>query len=428
MVMEQGPRLILSAEEHSLWVLDWVANEIRILMQSGEQHSGPMGADMVRPSDEIARTFFDWDRWWLSTETTKGHLVLSEVWSPVGDPVKGRPSVYLDQCHWSTLAKAVARPESVSDEDLVSARRLIKLANDGGIRLPISSATMQETAGLYGDRRYEVGIAIASLSGGWQLRDPLEIRRQEFAAWFAQRLGLERSLPAIDAVTLAPRSIYGGRVDSAAGDDMSDSMRLFNDALTWPSVLVSMLIDPDRIPSVPPNQWAEGNGRLAEYLATLPREKRTALTTWAAVQDNDGLMRSALSTLSMTDAEMNRLAARDLADAVTEPAFGGLYTAIMSERLRDPKRRWLPNDLNDIIFLACATVYCDYVAAERSTGRQISQVLSRRKEPSNVHTNLRDLVAALDRDGVKSVSEAEERCRRRDDPTTSMIIGAELGP
>lgn len=86
----------------------------------------------------------------VTLTTEKGHLLFSGVWSPVGDPVKGRPSVYLDQCHWSTLAKTVVRPGAVPEADRAAARRIMKLGSDGGIRLPVRSATMQETAALFG--------------------------------------------------------------------------------------------------------------------------------------------------------------------------------------------------------------------------------------------------------------------------------------
>lgn len=401
--------LTLSADDYSLWVLDWSERQIRIVMQSGEEHVAPMDSDMRRPSSDIARTFFDWDRWWLTTETERGHLVFSEVWSPVGDPVKGRPSVYLDQNHWSTIAKTVVKPEAVSEKDRTAARRIMKLGYDGGIRLPLSSATMQETAALFGDRRYEVGIAIAALSGGWQLRDPLEIRRQEFAAWFAERLSLDVDVPEADAVTLEPRSVFGDRVESAADNNLSESIRKFMDALTWPSVLVSMLIDPESTASVPPTRWAERNGDIAQWMASLPKEQRASATTLAAIRDNEGLMSSALSLIGAPSMLVGRLGPQDVADAVADTRFGGLYTAVMAERHRDPNRRWLPNDLNDIMFLTCAAAYCDYVAAERSTGRQLTQLLTRRNERPNVHTNLPDLVEALDRDGVRSVSEREGR-------------------
>jgi len=400
-------RLTLSVEDYSMWVLDWRSNQIRIVMQSGEEHVAPMDADARRPSKEIARTFFDWDRWWLTTETEKGHLVFSEVWSPVGDPVKGRPSVYLDQCHWSTIAKTVVRPEAVPEADRTAARRIMKLGSDGGIRLPLSSATMQETAGLFGGRRYEVGIAIASLSGGWQLRDPLELRRQEFVAWFAAHFSLSTPVAAADAVTLSPRSVFGDRIESAAGTDLSDSVRMFMDALTWPSVLVSLLIDPERIDDVPAKKWADVNSDIAKWMGSMSRDQRSSAATLAAIRDNEGLMSSALSLIGASPALVSQLGPEDLADAVTDTRFGGLLTAIMGERHRDPNRRWLPNDLNDIMFLTCAAAYCEYVAAERSTGRQMTQLMSRRGIKPNVYTNLPDLVEALDRDGIHAASEGE---------------------
>lgn len=408
MTEREGHKFTLSADDYSMWVLDWRAKQIRIVMQSGEEHLAPMDTDERRPSDEITRSFFDWDRWWLTTETERGDLVFCEVWSPVGDPVKGRPSVYLDQLHWSTIAKTLVKPEALSEAGRTAARRIMELSYDGGIRLPLSSATMQETAALFGDRRYEVGIAIASLSGGWQLRDPLDLRRREFAAWFAERLSLDTPVPASDAVTLAPRSVFGDRIGSVAGDDLGDSMRQFVDALTWPSVLVSMLIDPDPIAGVPPTRWAEVNGDIAKWMVSMSREQRASAATWAAIQDNEGLMSSALSLLGDPSTLVGRLKREDLADAVTDTRFGGLYTAIMGERHRDPNRRWLPNDLNDIMFLTCAAAYCDYVAAERSTGRQVAQVLARRKVEPNVYTTLPGLVEALDRDGVRTVSEVEK--------------------
>lgn len=406
MTSNDGHPPTLSAEVFSLWMLDWRSRQIRFVMRSGEEHVFPMGADVPRPSDEIARTTFDWDRWWIITETERGHLVFSEVWSPVGDLRKARPSVYLDQSHWSTIAKSIVRPKAVSEADRAAARRIIKLGSDGGIRLPLSSATMQETAALFGERRYEVGITVASLSGGWQLRDPVELRRQEFVVWFAERLSIPSPLSASDAVTLEPRSIFGERIEARSPGEFSGDVSKLLDALTWPSVVISMLIHPEPNPGVPPTRWAEANGIIANWVASTTREQRSSATTWAAIQDNKGLIASALSLLGESSTVLNRIKPRDIADAVTQTRFGGLYSAIMGERHRDSRRRWLPNDLNDIMFLTCAATYCDYVVAERSTGRQMSQWLTKRDTRSNVHTTLPDLVAALDRDGVRALSES----------------------
>lgn len=269
----------LSSEVFSMWILDWRVREIRLVLQTGEQVTEAMDPSNQRPSDQIAASFFDWDRWWVGTVTERGHILFSEAWSPVGDLPKGRPSVYLDQNHWSTIARSIVRPDSLSGSDLVAARRIRELAMDGGIRLPLSSATLDETARLFGERRYEVGVAIATLSGGWQLRDPIEVRKQEFASWFSERLGLKDPPPMADVVTLEPRSVFGQRIAPNDWEWASEDLRLFLDAITWPSVLVSTLIAPEPTRGEPPERWAQANQNMAEQIRTLAQTQRWAATT-----------------------------------------------------------------------------------------------------------------------------------------------------
>jgi hypothetical protein len=71
------------------------------------------------------------------------------------------------------------------------------------------------------------------------------------------------------------------------------------------------------------------------------------------------------------------------------------------------------------MFLACAAAYCDYVAAEKSTGRQLAQVIAGRGLRSNVFVSLPELVAALHRDGVAT---AAERTSREDSDASSNSI------
>lgn len=399
------PPVRLSADVFSMWMIDWSAHRMDIVKQSGEKISESLKSGVSRPSEQVAKSIFDWDRWWLWSETAQGHLVLSEVWSPVGDPAAGRPSVYLDQGHWSTVAKSFVRPHDLSAGDRAAVERLVELAHDGGIRLPLSSATLQETAQLFGDRRYEVGVAIAGLGSGWQLRDPVVVRRQEFSRWFAKRLGLRDELPPSDVVTLEPRSVFGEDVESRSKFGEGSSAQQFLDALTWPSVMLSLLIDPEAMPGTPPQRWVESNQALAARLASLAKKERTSATVWAAVLDNQKIIGEALSSLGDAGELAGRLQPNDFEDAVREPEFGGLYTDIMSLRLTDATRRWRPNDLNDVMFLACAAAYCDFVAAERSTGRQLQQALRARRRRVNVVDNLPALVEMLTDGGVRTATE-----------------------
>lgn len=49
MTEREKPTLTLSAEDHNLWVLDWSAKQVRIVMQSGEEHVSPISG---RPSTD----------------------------------------------------------------------------------------------------------------------------------------------------------------------------------------------------------------------------------------------------------------------------------------------------------------------------------------------------------------------------------------
>ena len=58
--------------------------------------------------------------------------------------------------------------------------------------------------------------------------------------------------------------------------------------------------------------------------------------------------------------------------------------------------RWLSNDLNDIMFLTCASAYADQVVAERSFAAQITSGLRRLGRPLNVLRSLDELIGKLE--------------------------------
>jgi hypothetical protein len=83
-------------------------------LRSGEQHweTIPDGDGIL--NSQLSTTIFDWEKWWVIGTTNRGDMVLAEVSSPLtGDPTKGRPIVYLDQGHWSTVAQVIVNPDLV---------------------------------------------------------------------------------------------------------------------------------------------------------------------------------------------------------------------------------------------------------------------------------------------------------------------------
>ncbi|MGU3411281.1 hypothetical protein ACLBWP_14310 [Microbacterium sp. M1A1_1b] len=124
--------------------------------------------------------------------TTRGDGFSSRFGSRFNSsPVHDRPVVYLDQNQWSTLSKSVNAPWRVrSDGELRAAWLLIGMASSGKVILPLSAAHLGET-GTWGnaDGRYELAVAIMSCSGGWQMRDPLQVRAAEFRRVLARSSG-----------------------------------------------------------------------------------------------------------------------------------------------------------------------------------------------------------------------------------------------
>ena len=139
-------------------------------------------------------------------KTTRGDGFSSRFGSRFNSsPVHGRPVVYLDQNQWSTLSKSVNAPWRVrSNDELQAALRLIGMASSGKVILPLSAAHLGET-GSWGndDGRYELAVAIMSCSGGWQMRDPLQVRAAEFRRVLSLSSG-KPAAPVPDVFTLEP--------------------------------------------------------------------------------------------------------------------------------------------------------------------------------------------------------------------------------
>ena len=126
--------------------------------------------------------------------------------------MRGRPTIYLDQNHWSTLANTIHQPDRVTDEqERTAAEQLIELAKAREVVLPMSSAHLSETAKQADpEQRYQRALTIAQLAGGWQLRDPLDLRRFELRQALTIRYR-RRCLVPPAPITLEPGAVHSGR-------------------------------------------------------------------------------------------------------------------------------------------------------------------------------------------------------------------------
>ncbi|WP_460580093.1 hypothetical protein [Humibacter ginsengisoli] len=375
-----------------------------MLTQDGQERSMPIPDDDPILNEGLKWSCFDWEKWWVISCTDRDDLVIFEGYRPDNPaPFNGRPSVYLDQNHWSTLAQAQFSPERViRPGELEAARRLIALAEDGGVVLPLSSATLVETTRLGNDRRYEVGVAVARLAAGWQMRHPLEVRLVEFAGLFSRRFKI--APPAISALPVVSLEPYSALQMEPRSYALSPDSGLLLQMLTGASVTLATLIDADPIPSAVPDDWVKLNQSFAQELALKPRRERRALAWAAAWLDNSESINQALSVLELPREVLASIATRAIPEVLGTLPMVNRFSELMIRRHLNPNRRWRPNDLTDMMYLACADAYCDYVVAERSTGSQLQEIDRAAGQPGRVHVSIASLVRQLAADGIETAA------------------------
>lgn len=399
--------LVISADRYKYWHIDYQNGSIRIVCQDGQVLEEELEAKYRPTNSQVATATFDWEKWWIWSTTTKNDLILTEGFNPTSPPpLNGRSSVYLDQNHWRTLADALNEPARVSDPDeRRAAKDLIQLANDGGIVLPLSTGHLLETAGLRGDRRYEVGVAMAHLAGGWQIRNPLDLWKHEVDRSIRERLGLVENAPVLHPIVTEPGALFGSDTSLGITEETPD-LDKFMAMLTMPNVILDVLVDPERIPKNPLTKWVTHHAAITAQIHAeqLPTDQRRRLARRRYWNENIGYyttayrrLRSSTGFPTFSDAELARL--------FIDSPMVGLMSELFIRRFIDHTGKWERNDLVDMLHLSSAAGYANYVCAETRTGTQLRDAQRALGRPETVFTALSDLVTAVRGDGARADSE-----------------------
>lgn len=399
--------LVLSADQYKTWHIDYQSGNVRIVYQDGRVFEDTLESKYQRHSSLVATSTFLWEKWWIVSTTTKGDRIITEGFNPASPPpLNGRPSVYLDQNHWRTIADAVHDPARVKDSDeLRAAQDLIRLANDGGIVLPLSTGHLLETAGLDGDRRYEIGITMAHLAGGWQIRNPLDLWRHECELTIRKHLELTANAPVLHPIVTEPGALFG-RATSLGITDQTPDWDKFMAMLTMPTVILDVLIDPKRMPKNQLMDWVEHHMAITAqiYANGLPKAQRRQLARRRFWNENITFYTAPYRRLtSATD--FPTFSERDLSRLLADSPMVGLVSELFIRRFTDHMNKWSRNDLVDIFHLSSAAGYANFVCAERHTGTQLGEAQQALKRPVTVFTSLNDLVTAVRRHGTRAESE-----------------------
>ncbi|MEV6361345.1 hypothetical protein [Nocardia asteroides] len=396
-----------SADMFEYWHVDYQKGSIRVAYKDGEVLDRELEARYKPANSQVATSTFDWDNWWIWTTTTRNDLILTEGFNPASPPpLNGRPSVYLDQNKWRTVADVLHTPAGVENlSERHAAQHLIDLAKDGKIVLPLSTGHLIETAGLHGARRYEIGVAMAHLAGGWQIRNPLDLWRHEVDRSIRQCLDRSESVPALHPIVTEPGALFG-RNSSLGITDQTPDQETFMAMLTMPMVILDMLIDPERIPKNPIEKWVTHHAAITAQIHAehLPKEKRRRLARRRYWNENIGYYTTAYRRLT-NSTDFPLLNDAELAKLFADSPMVGLMSELFIRRFIDHLSKWKRNDLIDIFHLSSAAGYANYVCAETYTGTQLRDAQRTLGRPETVFTTLNELVTTIRNDGARVGSE-----------------------
>jgi hypothetical protein len=401
-----GEALVISADVYKYWQIDFEKGAIKIVCQDGQILEEELQAKYSSRDSQIANSIFDWEKWWIFSTTTRGHMIITEGFNPNSPPpFNGRPSVYLDQNRWRTVADVLHNPKRIADPgERQAAQDLIQLALDGGIVLPLSMGHMLETAGLHNELRYEVGIAMASLAGGWQIRNPLDLWKREAELTIRHHLGLPEVEPIYPIVT-EPGALFGSATRLGITEE-SSTIDKFMAMLTMPNVILDTLINPELMPKDPLTKWITHHARITSQMdaENVPKDQRRQLARRRYWNENIGFYAAPYRKLTGS-ADFPTYSDRELADLLSASPMVGLLSELFVRRFTDRQNKWRRNDLIDLFHLSSAAAYANYVCAERHTGTQLREAQRALGRSETVFTTLSDLVTAIRREGTTTESE-----------------------
>ena len=338
----------------------------------------------------------------LLATTQAGDEVLFEM--PTLDslaPLGRRLCVYLDQNQWRTIANVRYGIGPASAEDRRAVGQLEEWVQAQRIVLPASAGHYAETT-KWGDTslRYLAGLTVLQLSRGWQMRDPLQVRREELRMAFRELVAPGSAGPVTDIFTLEPDALHASRLAPAPdllATPVPPEFVLMHHALTSSTALIDVMLDTEPIDRVADPGWTRWNQEFSD---------------WLHLQDRDSLQkRKSIDVLVLTDLQQD-IAAEAHASGVTAAQFhdwivnGGFQSSMTTmkqlglfrEMLYDRHiagAKWESNDLTDMVYLSCAAGYADAVICERHMGGVLRQSLARLGQPPHIFRKLPEAIPYL---------------------------------
>lgn len=334
----------------------------------------------------------------LSVRFSTGERAAAELYDPSDrDPRAGRPVVYLDQCHWSTLANLRFRGSAVRDSEREPASRLTALAQSGRIILPISGGHLVESGELFAAKRRALASTMLRYSRGWQMRDPFTVRATEVSNSMGSALRAAESQ--VSAVfTLEPNVVFGQRIANVPSPaHFSSEFAQFYQSIVSITVLLDSLIDSTRVPRGDASNWAAKNEEFVGDLQgkKLSKRDRDKQLLAGLMLDLETEIQTAVDSWQVSEDELLQWIREFEKNMQTLP-FIGIHGTAMAQRQRDPNLKWHVNDLTDIVYLSCAGGYADIVVAEKRASRYLSNAARALGRDVNIFPSIADAIDSIE--------------------------------
>jgi hypothetical protein len=313
------------------------------------------------------------------------------------------PVVYLDQCHWITLARAAKAPDKINPaEEHKAADYILDLARRDRLILPLSMAHMTETAKAGNTpRRKHLADMMLSLYAGWHMRHPMAV----------QSLEVRRAISGETPVLLR-NEIFNRRPGTPflqyKPPDLQDSAlprwaQALIQSLSWRNAWHDVLRsgtyeDAELIAAADIGErWARSHQELSTYLSEHPANRDLCLV---AVVRTIADLNLDLTGLVANDGTVvldsgQRLSLDHLVQFFEQLPYVGRIMEMTHQRIRNAQDEWTAHDLNDMMYLSCAAAYADFVVAERKATHLLQQCASRTTAGAMVLPTLRDLRSRL---------------------------------
>jgi len=293
--------------------------------------------------------------------------------------------------------------------DVRAALRLAELAEQRLVVLPASGGHLFETGKRYDlGRRYRLGLTVARHSRGWQMRDPIQVRRDELHDMFRRRHADGTGLRTTPVFTLDPDVMFGvWRGQAAAPLEPANAQgepplppdaEALSRALVSATVSIDLLLDAERIPPGEGAGWHVANQRFSDWLDGEQRDaqqKRNCVDAFLLSDLQRDVAEEAWAAGSTPD-EMSEWVLSGFGRGLSTLRSAAVYREAMHQRHLNHGTTWHPNDLTDLVYLSCATAYADVIVAEGHMRGIIRQALGRLGRPAPVFKKLRDAVPAVE--------------------------------